>query len=267
MQKLNNLLNKFFEFLNNKYSLNTIRAYKKDLEIPVNLSWEEINKPSKDFWIKYLSNASVSVKLRKVAAWKSFFKFCTQRGETITSGLLLFSIRNNPKKIFKIPDLDIIHNYLQYIPNTWIEKRNYALILLMYSTGIRASEVILISYKEEKFIRIRGKGQKYRDIPVLDIVKDALISYLESCPYDTERFINHKGNPLNYREIYYIIQQTPWRTPHQLRRTAATYLSRAGMNIQSLKILLGHSMLDTTYNYVSCDYQYLQDLYNQAIKE
>ena len=52
MQKLNNLLNKFFEFLNNKYSLNTIRAYKKDLEIPVNLSWEEINKPSKDFWIK-----------------------------------------------------------------------------------------------------------------------------------------------------------------------------------------------------------------------
>lgn len=158
--------------------------------------------------------------------------------------------------------------------NSWQDLRDFAMITLLYATGMRISEALSLPKSSAHFkeVVITGKGQKQRKIPLLPIVKERLIAYLNLCPYkkmDSEPlFISARGNPLLPRQVQRLMQS--WRkklgfdkstTPHALRHSFASHLLDGGGEIRTIQSLLGHASLSTTQNYTSIEQNRILDKY------
>lgn len=179
------------------------------------------------------------------------------------------------QRIFQIPDSTDIKQRLGGLTgqssDSWVVSRNKALVVLLYATGMRVGEAISLRTWdfESSAVRIRGKGDRYRDIPILPIAHNALSLYVKSCPF-TDReflFVGIRGQQLSYSTARNLVRSMQLGiATHGLRRSTATHLLRNGADIESVKILLGHANLSTTQRYIATDYQYLQSVYRKAQK-
>jgi integrase/recombinase XerC len=288
-----NYITSFLEylFLEKGYSKHTITAYRTDLagfkcfcEITYGqddllvISYVQVRS-----WVVSLVNANISNNSinRKVSSLKSFYKFLQKTALREDNPLSKHKALKVAKKVqvpFTAKEIDAV------IQNIAKEKdfdslRNKLLIELLYSTGIRRAELINIKGRDvnilDKTIRVLGKRNKERFVPILTSVLETLNQFLElkiKSTFNSEfLLITSKGNKLYETLVYRIINSyfsqvssKVKKSPHILRHSFATHLLNEGADLNSVKELLGHSSLASTQVYTHNSLDAIKKVYNQA---
>lgn len=162
----------------------------------------------------------------------------------------------------------------------WQNQRDYAILLLLYGAGLRISEALSLTTNDlplGEWLRIKGKGGKVRDVPLLPMIASAIDSYLEQCPFTVmpqsgnALFLSSRGNSLGPRAVQRCVEQLrdaahlpAHTTPHALRHAFATSLLSGGGDLRAIQQLLGHASLSTTQRYTHIDKQRLKDVHQQT---
>ncbi|MEO6113919.1 MAG: tyrosine recombinase XerC [Sphingomicrobium sp.] len=163
-------------------------------------------------------------------------------------------------------------------PSDWAGARDLAILLLLYGAGLRVGEAMGLSAKVlplAKAMRVTGKRNKTRIVPLVPAVKQAIEAYVALCPYplagDTPLFVGARGGPLNADLVRRAVRGARTRlglpdtvTPHALRHSFATHLLARGADLRSLQELLGHASLSSTQIYTEVDAARLLDVYRHA---
>ena len=276
-----------------KYSPHTITAYCDDLS-----SFEAFNSTYFDqenidqvvysqvrSWIVSLvddglSNVSVN---RKMASLKAFYRFLLKTKQIESSPLLQHKALKVPKTIqipFSEKEMAAVLNQMQ-ITVGFEEIRNKLIIDLLYTTGMRRAELIHLKMQNIDLsgstIKVLGKRNKERIIPVLSIVSDQFSLYLkerQSLAIIVDEdcfFLTKKGLKLNESFVYRLINtyfssvsEKVKKSPHILRHTFATHLLNNGADLNSVKELLGHSSLASTQVYTHNSLSSLKSVYKDA---
>src|SRR5690554_2750261 len=149
----------------------------------------------------------------------------------------------------------------------WIALRDAAVLTLLYGCGLRVSEALSLNRKAaplDETIRITGKGNKERVVPVLPVAREAVDKYLALCPHglapDSPLFVGVRGKRLDQRQVREVmIRMRVWlklpekASPHALRHSFATHLLAGGGDLRAIQELLGHASLSTTQRYTAVD--------------
>ena len=165
-------------------------------------------------------------------------------------------------------------------PNDWVSARDTAVITLLYGCGLRIAEALGLNACDRPktdILRVTGKRQKERIVPILPIVRQAVNTYMALCPYalpeDGPLFVGVRGKRLNPRAIQGAMQQVrvtlglpESATPHALRHSFATHLLSAGGDLRTIQELLGHADLASTQVYTEVDSARLKDIYDKAFR-
>jgi len=171
----------------------------------------------------------------------------------------------------------------------WIGARDWAVLLLLYGSGLRISEALDLTgdvLPLSDTLRVTGKRSKVRIVPLLPKVREAIEHYIDLCPYPIAQdfarckndqisgsplFRGKRGGPLSPNMIRRVVQQARTRlgisdttTPHALRHSFATHLLAGGADLRSLQELLGHASLSSTQVYTAVDAAHLLDVYQNA---
>ena len=279
--------------LEKKYSIHTVKAYVNDILffkefIVINFDneiLENVNYSLIRSWIVALvdsgiSNSSVN---RKIQSLKAYYKFLLKTNQIVQSPLLKHKALKTPK-ILQIPfsekELDIVLNNLEFKDN-FDGVRNKLIIDLFYATGIRRAELVNLKLYDvdlhNSTIKVLGKRNKERIIPILNILHNQIIKYIsyrtqimavESNEYF---FLLKNGVKLNdsfvYRLINYYfstVSEKVKKSPHILRHTFATHLLNNGASLNSVKELLGHASLASTQVYTHSSMAELKKVYSNA---
>ena len=285
------MLEKFFDYLTHerKYASHTITSYRNDLQGFERFMIEEfeMNDLSKvnysliRNWILHLSNnglSNLSIN-RKVSSLKTFYKFLQKTGVIDKNPLVGHKSLKVQKKVQVPFSKKEIRKVIDGLDGDDFDSiRNKAMIEVFYSTGIRRAELIGIKLKdlnlEDKTIRILGKRNKERFVPLLNSVEQTLRIYLTervSIAKDSHLFVTAKGNKIYETLVYRVINSyfsmassKQKKSPHILRHSFATHLLNEGANLNSVKELLGHSSLASTQVYTKNSLEALKQMYNQA---
>ena len=276
-----------------KYSLHTITAYCNDIdsfEIFNKINFDQENVDHVEYaqirnWIVSLidskvSNISVN---RKIASLKAFYRFLLKTKQIEVNPLLKHKALKVPKTIqipFSEKEVSSVLNQMQLAVG-FEEVRNKLVIDLLYTTGIRRAELIQLKMENvdvsNSMIKVLGKRNKERLIPILPIVINQIDLYLEErselpdvvdCDYF---FLNKKGLKLNESFVYRLINtyfstvsEKVKKSPHILRHTFATHLLNNGADLNSVKELLGHSSLASTQVYTHNSLAGLKSVHKDA---
>jgi len=278
-------------FLEKKYSVNTVTAYKNDLLsfrdfIIVEYNQDnllEVLYPQIRNWIVSLVNANISNRTinRKVSSLKSFYKFLQKSEQIVINPLSKHKALKTAKKVQVPFTAKEINSVIENISkeNNFTSIRNKLIVELFYSTGVRRIELINIKEKNISLssgtIKVLGKRNKERFVPILNSVALTLKNYLEiKKDYSKnleELFITENGNKIYETLVYRIINSyfsqvssKVKKSPHILRHSFATHLLNEGANLNSVKELLGHSSLASTQVYTHNSLDAIKKVYNQA---
>lgn len=289
------MIKSFLEYLlyEKKYSVHTITAYKNDLisfkdfceieyhqEDPATVHYTQIRN-----WIVSLVNQKISNRSinRKISSLKSFYKFLQKTHQIEINPLAKHKALKVGKKVqipFTQNEINTVINTIESeSENDFISIRNKLIVELFYSTGIRRIELINTKESEidfsNKTIKVLGKRNKERYVPLLDSVLETLKKYLEIKKDYTkgldELFITKKGNKIYETLVYRIINSyfgqvssKTKKSPHILRHSFATDLLNNGADLNSVKELLGHSSLASTQVYTNNSLDVIKKVYNKA---
>lgn len=160
----------------------------------------------------------------------------------------------------------------------WIAARDTALLLLLYGSGLRISEALALPAEVHPLggtLRVAGKGNKMRVVPVLPMVAEAIADYVSLCPWPLESgeplFRGAKGGPLSGDVVRRAVASARRTlglsdriTPHALRHSFATHLLAGGADLRSLQELLGHASLSSTQVYTAVDAAHMLDVWRSA---
>ncbi len=161
---------------------------------------------------------------------------------------------------------------------SWVGARDAAVLLLLYGCGMRISEALGLDRGQAplpEVLRIIGKGNKERLLPVLPVARAAVEAYLKACPYDLALdgplFIGVRGKRLGARAVQKLMEGLRGQlglpataTPHALRHAFATHLLEAGGDLRTIQALLGHASLTSTQVYTALDQTSLMEIYNRS---
>ena len=160
----------------------------------------------------------------------------------------------------------------------WVGKRDMAILLLLYGSGLRVAEAMSLTANVlpiGRTLRVTGKRGKTRVVPVVEAVREAIAVYAGECPWPlvgpTPLFVGVRGGPLNPDLVRRAVRAARHRlnlpdslTPHALRHSFATHLLAGGADLRSLQELLGHASLSSTQIYTQVDAAQLLDIYRSA---
>lgn len=274
-----------------KYSQHTVTAYKNDL-ISFQIFCENeygsnkidtVNYAQIRTWIVSLVNANISNNTinRKVSSLKSFYKFL-QKTKHIKENPLSKHRSLKVPKLVQVPFSEKEINEVLTLTedlNDFESVRNRLIVELLYSTGIRRSELIDIKLKDVNFstetVKVLGKRNKERYIPLLKSVQKSIHKYLNSrSEINTKEsylLLTKKGKKLYDTFVYRVINNyfssvstKVKKSPHVIRHSFATHLLNEGADLNAVKELLGHSSLASTQVYTHNNMGKLKEVYNQA---
>ena len=289
------LIEKFIEYLKieKNYSVNTLSAYKKDLiefQVFINENFDKCVIKNVDYkiirsWIvllvnKNLSNRSIN---RKVSSLKSFYKFLVKT-ETINSSPL---IAHSPLKQSKKIQVPFSKDEISALLDSDFFKSDYkgvlqkTIISFFYFTGVRRIELINLKTSDINMnsytIRITGKRNKERIIPMLPKLKESISEYLKIKSQEFNNvisdnlFISKSGIQLSEKYVYRTVNEyfklvSPKvkKAPHVLRHSFATHLINEGADINSVKELLGHSSLSATQVYSHTSMERIKEVFKNS---
>jgi integrase/recombinase XerC len=276
-----------------RYSAHTILSYKDDLEAFAvfvrdefgGLALKEISPAVVRSWLASLKDQGLSSRSinRKVSTLRSFYKYQLSNGgvELSPMGAIL-----SPKMSKRLPvyierkDMAILFDEVRF-PDDWEGLTDRLLLVILYYTGMRLSELIGLRENQvddgNRSIKVVGKGNKERVIPVNEVLIAAIREYrdkkrVELAAPDTEvLLVGRKGKKLYPKYVYravraYLAEVTTieQKSPHVLRHTFATHLMNAGAELNSVKELLGHASLAATQVYTHNTIEKLKDVYKKA---
>lgn len=213
---------------------------------------------------------------RKLAVLRAFFNYCVRMGLVDLNPAKQVK---NPKQEKHLPDTLTIDQAINVVVSPvgegWRDKRDRAILEMLYGTGIRVSELVGLNvgdlYFPSEVIRVFGKGQKERIVPIGTKALEALEAYLKLRPATGEGlFCNHRGGRLTSRSIGRIVKKYmrqidhPTSSPHTLRHTFATHLLEGGADLRSVQELLGHASLSTTQRYTHLQMDHLMAVYDKS---
>lgn len=279
--------------LEKKYSPHTVNAYLNDINFFESFNESQFDQENIDqvnynqirTWIVSLvddgiSNVSVN---RKMQSLKAYYKFLLKIKQIEVSPLLKHKALKTPKTLqipFSEKEVGEVLNQMQN-PVGFEEIRNKLIIDLFYTTGIRRTELIHLKTTNvnasSNTIKVIGKRNKERIVPLLPIVSGQLILYfnertrLEKVTDNDFFFLTKKGLKLNDSFVYRLINnyfstvsEKVKKSPHILRHTFATHLLNNGADLNSVKELLGHSSLASTQIYTHSSLSELKKVYEEA---
>ena len=220
---------------------------------------------------------------RTLSAIRTFFRYLNQHAGMDNTVALHMAGPKRDKPLPKAPNeaqaaaaLDALHAQDK---DAWISARDHAIATLLYGAGLRISEALALRVADigGDALRILGKGNKERQVPLLAVVKKALEAYVAQCPYhharagDAPLFLGARGKKLQPAVFQRTIQTLRRKmglpeslTPHALRHAFATHLLSHGAELRDIQELLGHSSLSTTQRYTHVDATRLLDAYQAA---
>lgn len=286
-------LDAFIDYLQleKKYSKHTVGAYKRDLLAFADfLSQEfqqedlsEIHYPQIRSWIVHLVNQNMTNRSinRKMSSLTSFYKFL-QKTEVISIHPMAQHKALKVEKQLQVPfsakEVDQVLMAMN-ADDSFSSVRNKLMVELLYSTGIRRTELIGIKESDvntvDNVIKVLGKRNKERYVPILSSVSETLLDYLNLKKDLNLRneylLVTDKGKKLYETLVYRIVNSyfgevssKTKKSPHILRHSFATHLLNEGADLNSVKELLGHSSLASTQVYTHSSLDQLKKVYNQA---
>jgi integrase/recombinase XerC len=268
-------------------SKNTTSSYQRDLnklskflEISGINSFNELTEEICSAWIADLFQHNVGARSiqRHISSAKGFFNYLKKSGLVTNSP---FDLINSPKSPSHLPSIlspEEVSQLLNFKPKNVQEKRDIAIIELIYSSGLRVSEAVnanLDDFEDNKnFLRVLGKGSKTRLVPVGRYARKAIDEWIDErkklSTKDNSLFVNLRGKRISARSVQEkirniaIMQGLPPVNPHMLRHSFATHLLESSGDLRSIQELLGHSSLSTTQIYTRLDYQHLIKVYEKS---
>ena len=280
---------KFLSYLQNekRYSPLTVSAYNTDLTqfynfMQAQYDLTEIEEVSHEIirsWIVDMIDAEISTRSvnRKITTLKSYYKFLLRQGIVDKNPMLKIL---PPKTSSKLPvfveksSMDELLDVIEFEEGNR-GKRDKLIILLLYSTGMRLSELINIKLVDldinRATIKILGKGNKERILPFADSLKSEIVQYLDAVSPVMWLFLTDKGKKLYPKLVYrvvnsYLSQVTTIskKSPHVLRHTFATHMLTNGADLNAIKEFLGHVSLSATQVYTHNTIKKLTSIYKQA---
>jgi len=283
-----------------RLSINTTTSYYNDLKKYSDFLFDNFNikKPEKiykthidkylDKCLKYLpANSKVKYKgsslSRNLSSIKGFHDYLLLNDLVKTNPIEDIDFPKINKKLPIVLSVEEMNNLLETIENS--EKsslRDYCIVLVLYATGIRVSELINLSLinfiKDESIVRIIGKGDKERIVPMSSKDIDSLNKYIVNersvlCKKSKSNgylFLNNRGTRISRVSIWKILKKYSIQSeinkdisPHTLRHTFATHLLQGGADLRIVQELLGHTDIATTQIYTHLDKNNLIDIYNK----
>jgi integrase/recombinase XerD len=290
----------FLEFLSVEKgaSGNTIAAYRNDLgqleEFIAGtknghlIQWPLINQNKVMEYILHLKSQSYAeaTVARKVAAVKSFFSFLQAEGKLKANPTEQLASPKVGKMLPKPLSVQEIDELLEQPSrrNTPEAKRDRAMLELMYATGLRVTELVSLDVTdvqlegEKPYVRLVGKGNRERQIPLLDQPVQELNDYIRFARPrlvgerdETALFVNRRGERLTRQGFWLILKGYALEagirgrvTPHTLRHSFATHMLRGGMDIHKVQELLGHANISTTQVYTQVSREHIREAYERA---
>lgn len=286
-------LNSFINYisLEKKYSKHTVSAYQKDIgdfelfihhnfkaQDIVNVNYSQIRS-----WIVQLVEGGVSNRSinRKISSLNSYYKFL-QKVEQLEENPLAKHQALKVSKRVQVPfSFSEVSQVLESLDNSndFDSLRDKTIVELFYSTGMRRSELIELKVSSVDFsngmIKVLGKRNKERYIPLLASVKETLDNYIEQRKLENSTsdylFFTSRKKKLYPTFVYRVINQyfstvssKVKKSPHILRHSFATHLLNEGADLNSVKELLGHSSLASTQVYTHNSISKLKEVYNKA---
>ena len=280
---------KAFLQLEKSLSAHSVEAYLRDIDKLTNyleanekgVSPAEVSLQQLQSFIQCIGEMDMAPtsQARIISGIKSFFKYCVlEQICTINPTTLL----NSPKTRRKLPDVLSFEEIEQLIGQIDLSKpeggRNKAILETMYSSGLRVTEAINLKisclYLDVGFIRVIGKGDKERLIPIgsdaikfIKIYKDTIrINQTPAKNCEDILFLNNRGKGLSRVMIFYIIKDLILKSgikksisPHSFRHSFATHLVEGGADLRAVQEMLGHESITTTEIYTHINREYLRD--------
>ncbi|MBI3541643.1 MAG: tyrosine-type recombinase/integrase, partial [Deltaproteobacteria bacterium] len=208
--------------------------------------------------------------VRKISSIRVFFRFLVKQGILEKSPAESLSLPKVPKKLPHFLIQDEAKALVEVAP----EGRDRAILEILYGAGLRVSELSGLNIEnlnlEEEWLKVRGKGNKERIVPIGKKAGQALKFYLlgrKSGPV----FLSQGGGRLTVRSIQRIVKSWSLKaglkkrtTPHSLRHSFATHLLEEGADLRGIQDLLGHSSLSTTQRYTQVSLQHLMEVYDKS---
>lgn len=286
------LIKRFLFFLRLEQSLsdNSVSAYTHDIELFLQYldstnhskSLKDITQENIENFLAYLYELGISAssQARILSGIKKFYAYLIQEKLVEENPTQLIS---SPSIGRHIPDILSYEEICSMIENIDLSQqfghRNKAILEVMYGCGLRVSEVTSLKisniYIEDEFIRIFGKGDKERLIPISKSIIKTLSLYIEGerksqkiNPKHTDTlFINRRGSGLSRQMIFLIIKDLAEKAgikknigPHTIRHSFATHLLEGGADLRAVQQMLGHSSISTTEIYTHISDQYLREV-------
>jgi integrase/recombinase XerD len=272
-------------------SLNTIKAYKRDLQkLQKWLDKNEMNHTpasiSQDTLRSFIYQLAKTVQprsqARAISSLKSFFEYLILERYREDQPMTLIEA---PKTGRKLPDtlttkeIDLLINSIDR--STPEGERNRAMLETLYACGLRVSELITLKISDlffkEGFLKVTGKGDKQRLVPIgdytikiIELYKNEVRIHVPAKPDHTDTlFLNRRGAGLTRAMIFHIIKQQAIKagihktiSPHTFRHSFATHLLENGADLRSIQMMLGHESITTTEIYMHVDRAHLSKVIN-----
>jgi integrase/recombinase XerC len=225
--------------------------------------------------------AAVTIR-RKLAAVRGLYRFLLREGVVRVNIGRLVRTPKAPKKLPEVMTADQVNTLIDGVAADQLERpfpaRDRAIFELLYGCGVRVSELAGLNLEDvdraERWLRVRGKGRKERQVPLPGQAAGALERYLAERPIAREQravFLNHRGQRLTARGIrgivkFYatVISGDPSIHPHSFRHAYATHLLADGADLRAIQELLGHARLSTTQKYTQVSLTDLMAVYDKA---
>lgn len=277
-------------------STHTLRAYCSDAGHFVRFLFDHLGKKPciddlseitiRDFrgWMakKAMDGTSNASRARSLSGIKNLLTWFDKQG--IMHNAAISTVRSPklphklPRPLHELQAIEVIENAGLMERHDWIGRRNAALFMLLYGCGLRINEALSLNISDlprDGFLRVVGKGNKERQVPVIELIDTAIAGYLDKCPYPQEQdqpvFLGSRGKRLNQgvaqramRDLRISLGLPGNATPHALRHSFATHLLQNGANLREIQELLGHASLSTTQRYTEINAEEMMRIYKES---
>ena len=270
------ILNKYLNSLENinNYSQNTIKSYKNDITQYLNEE-SQIGEFSNFLKICFKKNYSKSTINRKITSIKSFLLWSAENDYFDRNLIKPITNLKIDKKLPNVLTTNYINELLDSLPVIKSKDiRDKAILELMYSSGLRVSEVSNLNMKDirsNKSVKVLGKGSKERILPLTERAFNSINNYIKISrnTFANEKsgqylFLGVRGGKLSDREIRRIVKLRIGTFPHSLRHTFATHLLDGGADLRIVQELLGHNDPNTTQIYTHVSKKQMKKKYKQS---
>ncbi len=265
------------------YSMNTINSYLSDIKEYQEFKKGDILSSTKEdilAYLKTIKNLESTTISHKISSLKSFFKYYQKREKIKANPLANIKSPKIAKKLPTYLTLEEVSKLLDVEIKSPYDARNKAILELLYSSGIRISELCNMQTSNynsyECIIRLIGKGSKERIIPLGDYAISVLEDYINNYRPKINKkninsiFINNRGDAISRQFIFKVIKKECLKkgirknvSPHTLRHTFATHLLQNGADLRIIQELLGHENISTTQIYTHVSNQELKNDYQK----